>query len=158
MLRLIFSGAMLGGAAYLFWVASQLRAGVASYPMLVTGGAIAFLLIHALRLVWLHRTAPSEAGEGTALLPSPDTLPRLAGFAVVWGGYVVALPKLGFILTTWIALTLSLALVARLRLLSPLWTALFVAVLALLMKVVLYVPVPQGFLDVQLDELLYRLR
>lgn len=174
MLRLVFCGLLLAGSVWLFWVASQLRAGVALYPMLVTGGAAAFLLVHALRMLWLHHAArngrpqaaavqagpkPAAADDpDTALLPPLSSLPRLAGFAAVWSAYVVALPQLGFMLATWLALTLSLALLSRLRWLTPLWMALFVAVLALLMKVVLYVPVPQGFLDVRLDELLFRLR
>lgn len=159
MLRLTFCGLLFAAAAYLFWVATQLRVEVALYPMLVTGGAASFLLIHGMRMLRLpHMTAPDEDDGTAVMLPPLDVVPRLAGFAAVWAGYVVTLPKLGFILSTWVALTLSLALVARLRLLTPLWMALFVAVLALLMKVVLYVPVPQGFIDVLLDELLYRLR
>lgn len=150
--RLVLCGTLVALSGALFWRALLIEGG--AYPLVATGGAAltcgAYLLGRARRGGW-----PVAGG----VAPQRRTLPRVAAFAALWAAYVLALPPLGFILATWIALAASVAL-TRARLRSPdlLWTAAFVGTLAVLMKVVLYVPVPQGWLDERLELLIYSLR
>lgn len=88
-------------------------------------------------------------------LPAGRAL-RLAAVAAVWLAYVVALPYAGFMVASWVALFVSLAIThGRPSLSGALGTAAFVLVFAILIKIVLYVPVPQAWPDQQLDILLY---
>jgi len=124
------------------------------YPLVVTSGALIFSLSYAVM------RAVNGWDEGPVPFSMPrSTLPRVTVFVLVWLAYVLLLPYGGFILATWLALLASLAIVrGRFGLVDAMSTALFASVLAVLMKTVLYVPVPQGWLDQSLEILLYRLR
>lgn len=155
-MRLILCVLMIAAFGGLFWQATGLDGRAAVYPMFVTGGALIFSIAYTLRQairgggVW---------PEGSALGFPDGTAPRVLIFVAIWSIYVLALPRAGFIAATWVALVLSIWVVRRtFRLADPLWMAVFTVVLTVLLKVVLYVPVPQGWLDVQLEILIYSLR
>lgn len=155
-MRLAFCGLLIVLAGVLVWQAAQIQGSAGVYPVVVTGGALLFSLSYTLQRV--------VRGWDQPLADTPFSVPRQAAlrvgaFVAVWFAYVVLLPHGGFILTTWLALLASLVIVrGRVTLLDAAATALFVVVLAVLMKIVLYVPVPQGWLDQSLETLLYRLR
>jgi putative tricarboxylic transport membrane protein len=155
-MRFLLCGLLIALSGTLFWQATLIGGGAGSYPMVVTGAAVLLCLAYAARQALQGAEAwPDEAAPA---IPA-RTLPRVAAFAAIWAAYVLALPVLGFILASWIALVASTPAVrARLGLGDILWTAVFVLVLAVLLKVVLYVPVPQGWLDERLDVLIYSLR
>ncbi|WAP66902.1 tripartite tricarboxylate transporter TctB family protein [Jiella pelagia] len=153
-MRYAFCGLLVLLSAALVWQALQLSGPASVYPLVVTSGALLFSLSYTVMRV----VGGFDDGASSFEIPRA-TIARVAGFVAVWLAYVLLLPTGGFILTTWLALLVSLAIVrGRLGLVDALATALFVAVLAVLMKTVLYVPVPQGWLDESLETLLYRLR
>ena len=155
-MRFAFCGLLIALAGALAWEAVQIQGSAGVYPLVVTSGALLFSLAYTLQR--------AVRGWGQPLSDTPFSVPRpaalrVAAFVAVWLAYVVLLPHGGFILATWLALLASLTIVrGRVTLLDAAATALFVAVLAVLMKIVLYVPVPQGWLDQSLETLLYRLR
>lgn len=153
-MRYAFCGLLVLLSAALVWQALQLSGPASVYPLVVTSGALLFSLSYmVMRVV-------GGFDDGTSPFTVPrQAIARVAGFVAIWLAYVVLLPTGGFILTTWLGLLVSLAIVrGQLGLVDALATALFVALLAVLMKTVLYVPVPQGWLDESLETLLYRLR
>ncbi|MEF2549218.1 tripartite tricarboxylate transporter TctB family protein [Aurantimonas sp. E1-2-R+4] len=153
-MRYAFCGMLVALSAALVWQAIQLSGPATVYPLVVTSGALIFSLSYAVM------RAVNGWDEGAVPFAMPrSSLPRVTAFVLVWLAYVLLLPYGGFILATWLGLLASLAIVrGRLGLVDAMSTALFVAVLALLMKAVLYVPVPQGWLDQSLEILLYRIR
>lgn len=153
-MRYAFCGLLVLLSAALVWQALQLSGPASVYPLVVTSGALLFSLSYTVMRV----VGGFDDGASPFEIPRA-AIARVAGFVAVWLAYVLLLPTGGFILTTWLALLVSLAIVrGRLGLVDALATALFVAVLAVLMKTVLYVPVPQGWLDESLETLIYRLR
>lgn len=156
LLMLLLTGAL----AALAWQAAGIGGAAPGYPLVVTAAGVLFAM------VWLAAgllTAPVEdpAGRGADLSGRAAWLfhARALAFLGVWAAYVATLETLGFIIGSWLALCLSLLVLGgRLRLRAVAGTAVFVAVLAVLLKSVLYVPVPQAWADVQLDVLLYRMR
>ena len=155
-MRLAFCGLLIVLAGALVWQDSQIQGSAGVYPLVVTGGALLFSLSYTLQR--------AVRGWGEPVADTPFHVPRqvaarVGAFVAVWLAYVMLLPHGGFILATWLALLVSLIIVrGRVTLLDAAATALFVVVLAVLMKIVLYVPVPQGWLDQSLETLLYRVR
>lgn len=153
-MRLVFAGILVAVLAAIVWQSTEIRGSAAIYPMVVSIGAlvccVAFLLARLL--------APAPGGNGPVIglkLPAGKAL-RLAAVAAVWLAYVVALPYAGFMVASWVALFVSLAIThGRPSLAEAFGTLAFVLVFAVLIKVVLYVPVPQAWPDHQLDMLLY---
>ncbi|MCA8906491.1 MAG: tripartite tricarboxylate transporter TctB family protein [Rhodospirillaceae bacterium] len=154
-MRLVFAGILVAVLAAIVWQSTEIRGSAAIYPIVVSIGAlvcsVAFLVARAL--------APAPQGDGGPAiglrLPAGRAL-RLAAVAAVWLAYVVALPYAGFMVASWVALFVSLAIThGRPSLSGALGTAAFVLVFAILIKIVLYVPVPQAWPDQQLDILLY---
>ena len=155
-MRFVLCGLLIAVSGFLFWQASMLRGQAALYPMIVTGGALGFAIAYTLRQA--IRTGGAWRMQSSDEFPL-RSLPRVMLFVGIWSLYVLALPRAGFIVATWIALCLSLLTVrGRLPVTDLAGTAVFTLTLAVLMKVVLYVPVPQGWLDVQLEILIYSLR
>lgn len=153
-MRVAFSAFLAAGLAVVLASSYRSAAGLTDYTVLVSGaGLVCCLLLLGAHL--RHRAAAGPAITGAMRL-APPALVRLLAFAALWTAYIVVLPYWGFMLSTWLALVLSLALVrGRPTVRGALGTALFVFVFAVLIKSVLYVPVPQGALDTQLDEVLY---
>ncbi|MBA3584512.1 MAG: tripartite tricarboxylate transporter TctB family protein [Gemmatimonadetes bacterium] len=155
-MRFAMCGLLIVLSGVLFWQATLIEGAAGVYPMAVTGAALFFCVVYTARQA--VREGRAGRGEASYAIPAPS-LPQVAAFAAIWAGYVLAIPALGFILASWIALVASiLAIRARIGLVDVLWPAAFVIALAVLLKVVLYVPVPQGWLDENLDILIYGLR
>ena len=155
-MRFALCGLLIALSGVLFWQATLIGGGAGVYPLVVTGAALLLCVAYTARQA--IQGVRAWPGEAPYAIPA-RTLPRVAAFAAIWAGYVFAIPVLGFILASWIALVAStLAIRARLGVVDVLWPAAFVMVLAVLLKVVLYVPVPQGWLDERLDVLIYSLR
>ncbi len=154
-MRLALCGLLIAFSAVLLWQAILIGGQASVYPTFVCAGALVFSVVYTARQAMAGAIWPEQAPYA---IPRP-ALARVAVFVAVWSLYVVALPTLGFIISTWLALVASsFAVMRRMNLLLPLWIAIFVGVLAVLLKLVLYVPVPQGWLDIQLEVFLYSLR
>jgi hypothetical protein len=152
-MRFVICGLLITVSGFLFWQATMLSGQAALYPMIVTGGALIFSMAYT-----VHQAL--AAGDAQPALEIPrKSLLRVVLFVAIWSAYVLALPLAGFMIATWLALCVSLLVVrGALHFVDALATAAFTVTLAVLMKVVLYVPVPQGWLDVQLEILIYSLR
>lgn len=155
-MRSILCVILIAASGFLFWQATMLRAEAALYPMIVTGGALLFTISYLVQQTVLR--GDGWSGAERFVLPR-RALPRVAVFAAIWSGYVLALPVAGFMVASWLALWLSLVVVrGALRWADALGSAAFTLVLSVLMKVVLYIPVPQGWLDIQLEIFIFSLR
>jgi hypothetical protein len=153
-MRLAVCVALVAAMATILWQAIQITSSAAAYPMSIAGSA---LLCSGLLLVSRFTGAPDHTGSSEIPRLSRLQLVRLISFAAVWIAYVVLLPRLGFMLSSWMALSLSLAITRGRPGMSAIGgTAVFVLLFAVLIKVVLYVPMPQGWLDEQLEIVLYR--
>lgn len=153
-MRIAFCGLLIALSCVLLWQAVQIEGQAAVYPIVVTGGAVLFSLVYTIRQAVVANGWPREAPYA---VPT-STIPRVVLFIAIWTIYVIALAYLGFMVATWLALAASSLVIGRFNVLQPLWIALFVLIMAVLLKIVLYVPVPQGWLDVQLEIFLYSLR
>jgi hypothetical protein len=153
-MRIAFCGLLIALSSVLLWQAVQIDGQAAVYPILVTGGAVLFSVVYTVRQAILANGWPAEVPYAVP----PSTVPRVALFVAIWTIYVIALGYLGFMVATWLALVASSLAIGRFRALQPLWIALFVLIMTVLLKIVLYVPVPQGWLDIQLEIFLYSLR
>jgi len=121
----------------------------------VTGAALVFSILYTVRQAFGGAAA---FGEAPFAIPWRSA-PQVAAFVAIWCGYVFALPPLGFIVSTFAALAASMVVIrGRVSIGDLVWPAVFVIVLAVLLKVVLYVPVLPGWLDERLDVLIYSLR
>lgn len=144
---------LFAALSVVLWQAFQLEGGAAFYPRVVLSGA--FL---SAGLLLLSQVAGStSAQQRKAVRPREfGQLARVTVFVLIWAGYVFLLFRLGFMVATWLALTSSLAVArARTSLTEMLAVAAFVLVFTVLIKFVLYVPMPQGWLDERLEILLY---
>lgn len=153
-MRVGFCGLLFILTAAMAWQALQIEGPAAAYPIVVTFAAL-FVSACYLAMQVVRRGADFAVANPFAVDGGGTW--RLVGFIVIWLAYVAALPAIGFMLATWLALLLSLALLqGRIGIMAALYTAIFTLVLAVLIKIVLYVPVPQGWLDEALELLLYR--
>lgn len=144
----VLAGGLAGFAALAF----SLRGAAALYPQLVAGAAAALALAWA-AAAW--RDAAVDA-ELAALAVAP---PRLALFAAIWLAYPLALAAIGFLAASWAALALTaLALGTRRPFAVAVALAPTVLAVALLLRLVVYVPLPAAWPEMQLDRLLFLLR
>jgi hypothetical protein len=131
----------------------------ADYMLLVCIGALTCSLAV---LIGSFRARDPEwraaVDDGAPTLDRARTL-RLSAFAVTWILYVLILPNVGFIVSTWLGLVAALALLSgRPGLRQAAGLAVFVLVFFVLISAVLFVPVPRGFVDNEIEELIYSLR
>ncbi|WP_142846044.1 tripartite tricarboxylate transporter TctB family protein [Telmatospirillum sp. J64-1] len=152
-MRFVLSAVLVAVLAVVAAQTFRITGSAAIYPFTVS---IAALLCSVIMLLSQLRQATARGQVSWGGQRSAIGTARLAGFAAVWIGYVLLLSQWGFILATWLALFLSLVLLrGRPTFTSAFGTMAFVLLFAVLIKVVLYVPVPQGWLDERLDMLLY---
>lgn len=137
----------------ILWQSFQLDGPAAVYPRVVIAGALLSAGVLLFTQVAGVTAAPQrEAGAARDL----RQFAKVALFVLIWAGYVLLLPWLGFMVATWLAIMASLAIArGRVSLVELLGAAAFVLVFTILINVVLYVPMPQGWLDEQLEILLY---
>ncbi len=156
-MRHVLSVFLLIVLALMVWRSALVPGPAATYPLVVS--LCAFSTVLLLTVLSLRKgEAPAAAPADSAQRLTPMGWGRLAAFILLWIAYVALLETIGFMVATWVALVVSLALLGgRPTLRAALGTAVFVAVFAVLIKSVLYVPVPTGWLDQQLDSLLYSL-
>jgi putative tricarboxylic transport membrane protein len=112
------------------------------FPMLATGAMLAsgaLILLDTAR-----RTPAAERGAFKAFLA--DTVsPRIAGFAVLIVGYMLALQPLGFILSSFLFLSAGMIFLNRGRILLTLaLSAASVAIIYVLFRYVFVVVLPRG--------------
>lgn len=130
------------------------------YPQVLTTAA---LLLTALVAAGEVGSARRLAGtDGKPARPRQGTGGQrvmLLGFVACWLLYTAALQPLGFLVATGLAIAVSLRCLGLRRPVAVVLTAaLFAAGMAVLLKTVLYVPVPAGPLDLALERLLFALR
>jgi hypothetical protein len=147
-MRRLLSVLLLIVLALMVWRSALVPGPAATYPLVVSLCAFAMVLL--LTVLSLRKAEAPAASSAGGVRPTPMGWGRLAAFIVLWLAYVMV--------STWVALWVSLALLGgRPTIRAALGTAIFVVVFAVLIKSVLYVPVPVGWLDEQLDSLLYSL-
>lgn len=154
-MRLLFSGLLVVALGVMAYESTGIKGAGAFYPISISVGAlvgaVAFMASQ-----WKMAGGPTETPGWLRL--SRIGVARLVAFGGLWAGYVLGLPTLGFTLATWGALVLSLALLrGRPTVQAVAGTGLFVMAFVLLIKTVLYVPVPMGWLDTRIEEILYTL-
>jgi hypothetical protein len=155
-MRRLLSVLLLIVLALMVWRSALVPGPAATYPLVVSLCAFAMVLL--LTVLSLRKAEAPAASSAGGVRPTPMGWGRLAAFIVLWLAYVTLLESIGFMVSTWVALWVSLALLGgRPTIRAALGTAIFVVVFAVLIKSVLYVPVPVGWLDEQLDSLLYSL-
>ncbi|MCF8482914.1 MAG: hypothetical protein K9H25_21015 [Rhodospirillum sp.] len=155
-MRLVLSVLLLIILALMVWRSALVPGPAMAYPLVVS--LCAFAAVLTLTILSLRKARVPVLSPLGDVRPTPVGWGRLAGFILLWIAYVALLDTAGFMLATWLALALSLALLGgRPTVRAALGTAVFVGVFAVLIKSVLYVPVPSGWLDDKLDFLLYSL-
>lgn len=144
----------------LSWLALDIRGPAAAYPMVVINAALVLLL--ATGVAEGRRRAPLGAADpelGALISTSAGGLWRSVAFAALWLVYPFVIPVTGFIVATAVALSLSLILLgARRYVLSVLGVIVFTLALSVVMRLVIYVPMPPVGLDELLDRILFALR
>lgn len=155
--------ALVMAAALAVAFASTLQSdqGPVNYPALVTGIALLRMLLWLVLLVRrrVPVTAagvpdPEDGATATGVGPLQQT--RLLGFALLWTGYALLLPVLGFLLASAIALILSLWIAnGHFSVRASLASITFILVLSVLVSTVLYIPVPKSGIDHYLDETIF---
>lgn len=143
----------------LAWQATRLSGPAAAYPAYVLGAVVVLLL--GIGAGEVRRRGKLRLDPELAEFWSGPVRGRaaLAGFMVTWMAYVLLLDALGFLGGTALAMTASLLLLGQRR---P-WriaagSIAFSLALAVLVKTVLYVPVPLAAPDLALERLIFSLR
>lgn len=154
----------LGQLAYQAWDrlgGSEMLFPGASYPAWVATGAAILVAAHlGLNIAGGRGAAARALSIRAALLPAePSRQARYGAFIATWLVYVLALPALGFVASTVLALSASVMTLARFPVPWVLvCSAVFVVVLKILFITVFYISLPAGFLDEFIVEIVYRLR
>lgn len=130
------------------------------YPqVLIALVAILSLVIVAQQILARSRPEPVDARIGHLLETRGAARHRMIGFVAVWVAYAFGLAQLGFIVSTSLAIALSLALLGIRHILFSIACALvFSLVMAVLLQTVLYIPTPSGPVDQLLTRTIYALR
>jgi len=154
------SALVLVGLAVLGVESMNIQAGSAAalYPRVLIGAS--FILLLGCTLASLRRGAGKPANDRElALMASgpPAAAWRFMLFCAIWIAYPLAMNLLGFTAATTLALWASALLASRRR---P-WVVLlmllaFSVAFAVLLKTVIYVPVPSAWPDLLIDAVLYR--
>lgn len=159
MLRLMIFGTLFVIFGVLAFQATSLSGPAAAYPGYILGSL----------LVLLIGVAISEFRQGGKLHLDPELAdfwpafrqPRVAltGFIGVWLTYALILNEIGFLVATAFAVATGLLLLGQDRLLRIAGGAVgFSLAMSILVKVVLYIPVPLAFTDLALERLIFILR
>lgn len=141
------------------WQTTQLSGAAAAYPAYVLG-VLAVLLL-GIAVSEVRRRAPSKLDPELADCCSGSGRERgaLVAFVGTWVAYVLLLDAIGFLAATALAIAASLLLLGRRHALSIAAGSIgFSLALAVLVKTVLYVPVPLAAPDLALERLIYSLR
>ncbi len=147
-------------AGTLSWLSLGIRGPAALYPMIAINTALVLLLVTGIA-EW-RRRAPLGATDpelGALVAPAGGGLGASLAFAALWVIYPFVIPITGFMVATAATLTASLVLLGiRRYALIVLGVILFTLALSVVMRLVIYVPMPAVGLDEALDRLLFALR
>lgn len=129
----------------------------ALYPRVLIISGILLLIICSVQS-WFGRANIPEDPELTSLhTGSTNIRVRFAAFCILWVIYPLAMPFLGFIASSVLAFYGSSLLFGNTRHIATLlWTIVFVVIFSILLKLVIYVPVPTAWPDKMIDSLIYR--
>lgn len=127
----------------------------AAYPQALIAASFVLVLVQ-LASVLPRRTESQTEAPDAASPPSVRAGTYLALFCLCWLLYPLLLVPFGFILATTLALFASIS-IFRIR---RRWTALlglfvFVVIFAVLLKTVIYIPVPEAWPDKIIDSIIY---
>lgn len=156
MLFMSMSLLLLAALAILGIESIHISGSAALYPRVLIIASIALMLICTVQ-TWRGRANIPEDPELASLhTGSTGIRLRFAGFCLVWVVYPVMMPLFGFTASSVVALYLSSLLFGNTRHVATLlWTTVFVIVFAILLKLVIYVPVPSAWPDRMIDSLIY---
>lgn len=159
MITSISLGALFAIFGVLAWQTTRLSGAAAAYPAYVLG-VLAVLLLGIAAGELRRRGRPRLDPElAESLSGSARGRAALAAFVGTWVAYVLLLEAIGFLAATGLAIAASLALLGQRRVLPVVAGSIaFSLALAVLVKTVLYVPVPLGAPDLALERLIYSLR
>ncbi|MEI2383574.1 tripartite tricarboxylate transporter TctB family protein [Breoghania sp. JC706] len=157
----LFSFALIAAFALVLGKQAMGISGMAStYPLTLVTVVLAGTLYMIATAVAQRREPPVLTGDVSHLVAAtgPERL-RLFAFVILWVAYPWLLGMLGFIVTTTLAITVSLCMLGQKRiLLAFACAAVFSVVFAVLFTTVFYVPVPAGILDDWLTTFIFRLQ
>lgn len=159
MVTSISLGALFAIFGVLGWQTTQLSGSAAAYPAYVLG-VLAVLLL-GIAVGEVRRRGPLKLDPELADCCSGSGRERgaLVAFVVTWVAYVLLLDAIGFLAATALAIAASLLLLGqRHTLFIAAGSIGFSLALAVLVKTVLYVPVPLAAPDLALERLIYSLR
>lgn len=131
----------------------------ARYPQVLIAGALIALTIAMVQ----ERRQPGPAGSDPELAslsagPMPARM-AFGSFVLVWLAFPFVMGVLGFVLSTVIALVLSCLLLRIRRPAVVVASSVVLAVaFAVLLRTVLYVPMPSGWLDRHIDQVIYQMQ
>lgn len=137
----------------------SIDAAAARYPQVLIAGALVALTVALLQ----KRRQPAPVGSDAELAalaagPAPAQM-AFGGFVLVWLAFPFVMGALGFVLSTVIALVLSCLLLRIRRPVVVVASSIVLAVaFAVLLRTVLYVPMPSGWLDQRIDQVIYQMR
>jgi len=148
------------GAAVLGAQTPDIAASARVYPIvLIVLVVVCSLAVAAKEFVGRATTAPLDSELGKILRAPAAFRYRFLGFAAIWLIYPWAFSRIGFIVATTGAISVSLWLLQVKRpLVGVLAAFLFAVVFSLLFATVLYIPMPAGPLDELLTRLLYAIQ
>lgn len=153
-LILVFGLLLVLGASSL-----SIDGSAARYPQVLIAAALVALTMALLQ----ERRQPDPVGHDAELAslaagPGPART-AFCGFVLVWLVYPFVMGVLGFVLSTVLALVISCLLLRIPRPALIIACSVVLAVgFAVLLRTVLYVPMPTGWLDQQIDQAIYQVR
>lgn len=159
MVTFITLGTLFAIFGVLGWQTTQISGSAAAYPAYVLGALTVLLLGIAVGEV--RRREPLKLDPELADCCSGSGRARgaLVAFVGTWLAYVLLLEAIGFLAATALAIVASLLLLGQRHILIIATGSIgFSLALALLVKTVLYVPVPLAAPDLALERLIYSLR
>jgi Tripartite tricarboxylate transporter TctB family len=158
--RLGLAALVLGAVGVLAVEATSISGLAGTYPQLLVAAVIALTLVVAIEEARSTRLLADIDAELAGLWPDqPQVRLHLLVFVAAWLAYPALLSAAGFVGATSLVLAISLFASGLRRLGLNLGLAIgFSIALAVLLKTVLYVPMPLGPADLALERLLYSLR
>lgn len=148
---------LLAGLSVLGVASLSITGPSALYPQVLIGSAFILLLICSGQHLRGHEVdQPDDELDALSAGSTPAKL-RFALFCGIWLAYPLLLRPLGFTATTALTLYVSVLLFGVKRpLIAFLGTLGFAIVFAMLLKSVIYVPVPEAWADRLINSLMYR--
>ena len=157
MLFIAMTALLLGSLAVLGIQSFSISGQAALYPQVLIGTGFVLLLVSSMQS-WRRRASVEPDAELASLGSGrPSTRILFILFCLIWVAYPLLMPYFGFTATTVLAFYGSSMLFGnRRRVASLLWVVVFAVVFAVLLKTVIYVPVPEAWPDRLINSIIYR--